>query len=140
MARFDKVAKLAYECFKDKAGYMGYVKVNKKDNYIGVVTCDCCGDIITDMTYDPRQKFARIMTFDSKHREENLFSDLLKKLKIKSEIELCKRTLAASVFAGFLPQSPSGRAEDELMEEMRRMDALDMEEYLREEDHIPLTQ
>jgi hypothetical protein len=121
MARFDKVKKLAYACFTLKAGWLGYVRAVPEDNYIGVVICSKSGETITDMIYNPKQKFLKIMTFDKDHIEEDNFSGLLKNLGVKSEVEL--REISGLSF--LLPHSPSGRVEDEIFEDMRRFDALD---------------
>ena len=116
MARFNKVASLAYSCFRTKANY-NWIRVDRKDNYIGVVTCKC-GDTVTEIIYNSRKRSAQILTFDKTHIEEDRFSTLLKNLGIKSTIEVYNHPtewegLISPLLVGLMPHSPSGRVDNE---------------------------
>ncbi len=118
MSRFEKVAKLADACFKERLGPWSYIHVNKRDNYIALVENYKMGDILTEVFYNPREKTAEILTFDENHIEESCFSRLLDKIGIKSTVEICEYP-ENSEYTFPLPLSPSGRSKliDDILDE-----------------------
>ena len=120
MARFDKIARLAYECFNDKTGYFGWVRVDKSENYIGIVTCKC-GDSITDILYDPVQKSAKVITFDPNHFEENRFAELCHNIKVDAKVEFKKRGSDIHGMMGGMARSPSGKVDEEVLRERSKI-------------------
>ena len=128
MARFDKVSKLAAACFGNKVGYFGYFSVNRNGNCISFGDNESVGT--TDILYDPKNRSARVVTYDREHIEEDRFSELCKNIGVDASVEFKEydpyvRFGKTKIKISTIPDSPLGFLGQEYSEILSDLTGID---------------
>ena len=110
MARFDRIARLAYACFKYENIYpFGWIEIDPKNDYIAFVTS--IGSAVTEVFYDPEIQSVEIFTYGHDLigiRQEKKFEGLLQRMGIDHTIYVRPRPKTSPTSVPF-PTTPSGR-------------------------------